>query len=738
MSSNLDSLECPYTFVTDEVRAVALKLLNKDPAMRYQNVDEIVHDIAQVKDQFSKNFAILESLPAAAIHHIGMLNREGPMERLENCITAVLSGESDRYLMNVVAPQGVGKTTLLNEVMIVARSKGHNPVEISFSHDLTPLQANLEHFLLALLYHTDRAEMRTHFSQITDWIEQEADLADFVPEDKIDWFAQLADFVFHILKRERIQVLIFDDLDCASDVEAEFFQYLFRTQSLAEFKCAIVAASASESEFVSISEKQELLRLENFTRIQTLIYVEALLNSTGLDSEVPDRLFDMSKGNPLFIKETLNAFLQKGALRRDHAKWILASEKIENIPSSLEAIVSQKLDGLDSTLRGDLRRISIFPGTFNVRELQVLGLKNVTFEFLYAMMQRDIITRLKDGYSFSSLFLRDKLYNQLNTEDRLQLHGMMAGFLKQNEPLADSEIAYHFVRSDQREQAVPYLARVAQRQEEAFFWKGALESYEKLAGIYAESGQTDGVSETLMRMEEIHDLIGNREAQQKVLEEIETRADNSDSNELKLRALLRRANYLERVSRLDESEEVCRQAIELSESTGGSTLTGQLYRQMGKSYYRRGLWDDALECYLRTKGLAESARDETLEMEVHNSLGTVFGSKGDFGKAATEFQSTLKLARARNQPRSEINALHNLGYLHKRANNPEEALKYFNVAREVLQKYRSRKFDLDNMYYRGVIENEQHHYEQALEHFENAKVIATEIDDMSAQSPCYG
>ena len=152
--------------------------------------------------------------------------------------------------------------------------------------------------------------------------------------------------------------------------------------------------------------------------------IDALLAGEALDDDVRARILTAADGNPLFVEEMLALIRERG------------DGEVE-VPPSIQALLSARLDQLDPAERGVLERGAVEGKVFHRGAVQALapGEPEVPARLL-ALVRKELVrpdrTQLPgdDAYRFRHLLIRDTAYEALPKATRAELHARFADWLE--------------------------------------------------------------------------------------------------------------------------------------------------------------------------------------------------------------------------------------------------------------------------------------------------------------------
>lgn len=181
-------------------------------------------------------------------------------------------------------------------------------------------------------------------------------------------------------------------------------------------------------------ERAELVELPPLDGPFARDLVRALVDDS-LPPDVVDRIAEASSGNALFVEELLRTWVIGGVLVRDGGRWSLTLEQREiAIPTTVQAIYAGQLDDLPMAARTGARRASVAGRRFPLASLRALGVDDAAGA-IASLARRELIAgpiadeALGDSYVFRHALLRDAAYATLARRDRADLHSRLADWL---------------------------------------------------------------------------------------------------------------------------------------------------------------------------------------------------------------------------------------------------------------------------------------------------------------------
>jgi class 3 adenylate cyclase len=192
-------------------------------------------------------------------------------------------------------------------------------------------------------------------------------------------------------------------------------------------------------------------------------------------------IHERTGGNPLFVGETVRAFLQDGTFRLRDGRVALSGMGEARLPITLRAVLGARIDALPPKARTVLGIASVIGITFRPATLEDLlsePLEQGTFDVL---ADAALIVPHENGqWQFSHALIRDAAYTGLLASRRRVLHARLADRLEATGSGTSGQMAAHRVASGDVGRAIPLLREAAESAlalgaaaEAAAFWTQA-------------------------------------------------------------------------------------------------------------------------------------------------------------------------------------------------------------------------------------------------------------------------
>jgi adenylate cyclase len=318
-------------------------------------------------------------------------------------------------------------------------------------------------------------------AQFTGW---EAE-ARHMPDDPAEVATALGEvagrYVARLLETSGPRVIVIDDLHWIDQSSVAMVELLVdRTRSLPLLILAAMRSGLPPPSWASADHVRRIglggLGEAESGQLATNVARAALA------AEDARTIHERTGGNPLFVSETVRAFLADGTLAVRNGRLTLAASAGHDLPVTLRAVLGARIDAVSPDARELLGIASVIGIRF--RTDMVAGLVGRPLEpaVLEELIDGALIRRADgDRWRFAHPLIREAAYSGLLASRRRELHGRYAEQLEALNPAPPiAWIAHHRAAAGDRERAVPLLEEAALAAlamgaptEAAGFWKEA-------------------------------------------------------------------------------------------------------------------------------------------------------------------------------------------------------------------------------------------------------------------------
>lgn len=420
---------------------LVLKLLEKVPPLRYRSAASLAHDLGRLADDIrrglpSPSFEIdAMSDPALRIGEV-FIGRVDELSKLEEILAVVRRGHPSFCFVGGVA--GVGKSTLVREFRNRSLTGGARFAagkSYGFARALPyyVLGEAVRDYLhrLRQLPPEERARISARIREAVG--EQGAVLAHVIP-DLGELFpdgarqglgegksqAQIHHLIARLLEAMappgQPLVLVLDDLQWADIATLRVLEFLFEGLSACSL-CVLATYRTEEVDEGSLlqrllrssDERIHAVRLSiaplDFDETARLVAESLHRPRSALPAELIALLHERTRGNPLFVAETLKALLDAGAVVAQDGRVVVMHERaaLTSLPSSLVDMILRRVRELEAWVCDVLGTAALAGSAISIPVLAaVTGLSD---EQVFEAMRQGVAERIlvqtpQGGYGF--------------------------------------------------------------------------------------------------------------------------------------------------------------------------------------------------------------------------------------------------------------------------------------------------------------------------------------------------
>jgi tetratricopeptide (TPR) repeat protein/KaiC/GvpD/RAD55 family RecA-like ATPase len=514
-------------------------------------------------------------LKAGVLAEPVLVGRERELEVLESFLNSAVEGKGKTVFISGEA--GAGKTRVAREFLNIAKKKGVAVLAgWCLSDAAAPYFPFVEAFnsYFASLHEEEQpvspqqlgtplglagaAQILSEERGITAWLtgpkptekpgKPEA-LSPQVWKDQV--FAGVAKTLHAISVQEPI-ILFIEDIHWADSASLALLHYVARAVKdserilvLATFRGEELTADAEGhphplAEALRMMRREDLfteIELSNLSQADVSKIAENLMGGS-LQSKLAEKLTVESRGNPLFVVESLRMLFERKSIVQENDQWRLAVDEL-GIPSKVKDIILRRLAVLKYAQRRVLDAASVIGEKFDAELLStVLGLDSLeVLETLNVIAHSTSLVCVEENfYRFDHMKSRDAIYEEIPLPLKKGYHARMAERLEsigKTGQMPWGAIAYHYAQAGNKEKAVENALAAGQDALERFSNTEAIKHFAYVLQTIPESLETAAIKSAAL--EGLGDAYFANRRYTKAFEVFERLAD-SETGKVRLRA----------------------------------------------------------------------------------------------------------------------------------------------------------------------------------------------------------
>ncbi len=461
------------------------------------------------------------------------------------------------------------------------------------------------------------------------------------------------------------------------------------------------------------------------------------------------RLQDEIGNNALFLVETLKSLLEQGNLApisvpsaKGHpssAGWQFPSEELPlSTPTSVQELIGERLRRLPSGLRSPLDLVAVlgenadFPLLCRASDIPPAELS----EQLSKLEQRGFLKETKVGHRFEHNLVRSAAYDNIERGQRRELHRRVGEALETVYPDQVETLAQHFNLGCATEKATTYIVKAAGRARSLHDFETAIRHYRT-----ALKSPVDPTTrwEVLARLEEALGVLGRRDEQTTVLDEMLTLAEDLRDPLLQAQTCHRQGWLEVLAGEPERALTSLNEAIDLARETGSKDLLGECLVSAARAWWNIG---DTPRCQAATeeaRGLFAETKNQEGLSRVLNMLGNIhLGHTGDFAEALTCFEADRRICREIGDRYREACALGNTGITYHVLGSYQRSEEALTDAWEVIERVGDRLWQGIIRLWQASNKYESGHPKEAEQQAEEALQLCQEVENRNFEIEARG
>ncbi|MCX7923197.1 MAG: protein kinase [Clostridia bacterium] len=552
--------------VPEVLEAIVLKLLMKDPDMRYQSARGLLYDIERYKNG-EWNFTPGEKDGKIKLtYQTTLVAREKEIEKIKTLFNEAKEGRGSLCLISGEA--GVGKSRLVEEIRgFVYENDGIFIRGRCLNHEnkppYQPFKDAIDEYITKVLKTENVGKTGRRLKSIVgdlggvvtklnigieSLIGETKEPVELVGDRENQRFLMVvSDFICHLADEGKVCVLFLDDLQWSDDGSLRLLEEILRKLDSSNL---FVVGTYRDNE---TGKEHRLSRIKSESKLRGYQLEEIKLSSFSLDDisrlisgvlgEKEEIVGDLaayilikSNGNPFFAINILRELVENRTVLWKDGKWEKDIDRLKNMPvsDSLINIILKRTEGLSEEQNDLLCKAAIIGREFDIELLYRLS--ELSTDKIVSFIDETIEMQLLERGTERGKILfvhdrvRDAFYYKINANDKRKIHLEIARVIEDmnrgNEEKVIFELAHHYYEGGGSLKTLEYVIYAAARAKSACAMHESIKYYsiakkvldvndkrdtpewirinEELVQLYCLVGKTD---EAIQLAEEISPLI---------------------------------------------------------------------------------------------------------------------------------------------------------------------------------------------------------------------------------------
>jgi class 3 adenylate cyclase/tetratricopeptide (TPR) repeat protein len=471
-----------------------------------------------------------------------------------------------------------------------------------------------------------------------------------------------------------------------------------------------------------------------------------------LGGPIAEPLLDLLKrttnGNP-FYAEQMIGYLEESNLLEKPGNGadidIREGEEEIRLSDSINSILTARIDRLSTLVKETVKAAAVIGREFELpvlsevmRSQEPLGETDLE----HSKVLREQIRKAERGqiwqamnelrYIFRHSLLREAVLDmQLRTRVR-ELHHLIARAMERlyADRLEERyyDLAYHYGQAHDREKAIEYSEKAADRFKRNFQNKDALESYEKLLALFKPSRVTD-IARTMLKKGAVQELIGLWEDAGVTFSRALELAGQSNDLVLIGRANDKLGHLLILQGKYEDARRFLNTAASSFEQADDYRGIVKTYGNLGDLYFRQGMYEEARSYFTRSLEMAGNSGRSPAVAQIAANLGLTLMNQAEYETGIQFLRQQLAYCTDANNKLGMAILYTNLGIVYAEQGS-------YDLAGECYRQGLERSDELGNKQLMaigtgclGSVHQQKGEYETAMELFQKDLLICQELGD---------
>ena len=424
-------------------------------------------------------------MKAEALSEPVLVGRAKELKELQHCLASAAKGKGNTVFVSGEA--GSGKTRLVNEFLKAAKQKTEFTMLTGscLSNAAAPYLPFVEAFSS---YFSEKESQQTEnaVAEINAWLsgakqaEKSREYGNLGPQGWKDLTFAAVTKTLSVISEAKPLILFIEDLHWADSASLSLLHFVARAMRskkvllLATFRSEELTTDA-EGQVHPLTEELRMMNREGlFTEIKLPNLNQASVSEIAenmmggkINPEFTARLSQESRGNALFVVESLRMLSERGNLYLENGEWRLTVDTL-GLPDKFKDVILRRLSLLKFNHRRVLDAASVIGEKFDV-ELLAVVLGQDSLEVLEALntiaRSTSLVSVEENFFRFDHAKSRQAIYEEIPVPLKRGYHRRVAEKLESTSTrgrLSFSEIAYHYSEAGNTEKAVKFALDAGQ------------------------------------------------------------------------------------------------------------------------------------------------------------------------------------------------------------------------------------------------------------------------------------
>ncbi len=665
--------------------ACIMKLLEKEPAKRYQNAADLLNALREIAEGFlrevyvpsHKASVVVPPQRPSAMRETQLIDRVEEMNLLREAVDRAVRREGG--LVFLYGEAGIGKTRLTRELGAYARLRGiqvlYGRCPALFRMDGVPpyvlwnevikdyLQVCTPEQLYRVIgfYPSEVCKLVPEIKQKLGTIPQSLPINPEQERDRL--FEAVSQFMIN-LSKETPLLIILDDLQWTDQSSLLLLHYLARgvyrepLLLLGAYRDTDIDERHPLSPVLTELNRERLLQSAQLKRMSfndVLEMIKQILEQDDVPREFCELVYEKTRGNPFFVEEVIKSLKEEEIIFREENRWKIKEVSKIEFPKTVKSFIKARISRLDADCQNILTLASFVGNDFSFEA--ICGVTNIEEDKLLELMEKllktglvkERVVRGEDVYCFADVIVRDVVHEEVSHLRHRKLHCNVGNAIEKvyakkiDEHLG--ELAYHFLEGGDKEKALDYFLKAGEKAQTVYAHNEAFSYLQHALELLEEKEAS--LEQKVRIVEKLGDLNfwtgepdAGMEYYNKALALWNQVGDKKNIARLHTKMALMLWHGLGDKAKASEHHHM---ALEILEKEPESVELASLYEDISHMLWRTGESGEALIWTQKALALAERLNAPDVLARCYNNLGVLSMKSGEFDKAAEYYRQGLKI-----------------------------------------------------------------------------------------------
>ena len=287
--------------------------------------------------------------------------------------------------------------------------------------------------------------------------------------------------ILNVMARRAPTIICLEDLHWADPSSLELIRFLlsdFRYPALVICVYRPTLTLLTNQQIANLGESYFEIRLEDLSAAETETMLGSLLKTEKLPLKLKSLVRDKTGGNPFYLEELINSFVESEILVSEDTNWKLRkSITCSEISTTIHSVIAARIDRLEAEMKRILQEASVIGRYFYYEILShISSYGESLWQYLSGLETLDLIKarsyRPAVEYIFKHALTQEVVYNGLVKDNRRRIHErvgqVMEKLFTDRLPEYYEVLAYHFQRGQSIDKAIDYLVKSGQKSLERY------------------------------------------------------------------------------------------------------------------------------------------------------------------------------------------------------------------------------------------------------------------------------